>query len=119
MNTAAETALHGLIEDQQPNICQVTAYRDNKKVYSDTWNGYTPEDCVHIMSATKSVFALLYGIALDREQFIKDNQEAFKYGALEEFGRRDDHFEEGEEIISRGLNEQFPGGMFRFEKRMK
>ena len=36
----------------------------------------------------------------DREQFILDNQEAFNYGALEEFGRRDDHFEEGGEIIS-------------------
>ena len=34
----------------------------------------------------------------DREQFIRDNQEAFNYGALEEFGRRDDHFEE--DIIS-------------------
>ena len=32
----------------------------------------------------------------DREQFISDNQEAFNYGALEEFGRRDDHFEDGE-----------------------
>ena len=37
----------------------------------------------------------------DREQFIWDNQEAFNYGALEEFGRRDDHFEEEGEIISR------------------
>ena len=37
----------------------------------------------------------------DREHFIKDNQEAFNYGALEEFGRRDDHFEEDGEIISR------------------
>ena len=37
----------------------------------------------------------------DLEQFVVDNQEAFKYGALEEFGRRDDHFEEDEEIISR------------------
>lgn len=37
----------------------------------------------------------------DREQFILDNQEAFNYGALEEFGRRDDHFEEDEQIISR------------------
>jgi hypothetical protein len=46
----------------------------------------------------------------DREQFIKDNQEAFNYGALEEFGMRDDHFEE---------DEQFPDGMFRFEKRME
>ena len=36
----------------------------------------------------------------DREQFIKDNQAAFNYGALEEFGRRDDHFEEDGEIIS-------------------
>lgn len=36
----------------------------------------------------------------DREQFIHDNQEAFNYGALEEFGRRDDHFEEDGEIIS-------------------
>ena len=37
----------------------------------------------------------------DREQFILDNQEAFNYGALEEFGLRDDHFEEGDQIISR------------------
>ena len=36
----------------------------------------------------------------DREQFILDNQEAFNYGALEEFGRRDDHFEEDDQIIS-------------------
>ena len=36
----------------------------------------------------------------DREQFIKDNQEAFNYGALEEFGIRDEHFEEDGEIIS-------------------
>ena len=40
--------------------------------------------------------------ASDREQFIKDNQEAFNYGALEEFGLRDDHFEDksDEQIIS-------------------
>lgn len=37
----------------------------------------------------------------DRGQFIKDNQEAFNYGALVEFGRRDDHFEEEGQIISR------------------
>ena len=40
-------------------------------------------------------------VADDREQFILDNQEAFNYGALEEFGLRDDHFEEDGEIISR------------------
>ena len=36
----------------------------------------------------------------DCEQFILDNREAFNYGALEEFGLRDDHFEEEGEIIS-------------------
>ena len=40
-------------------------------------------------------------MADDREQFIKDNQEAFNYGAIEEFGMRDDHFEEDDQIISR------------------
>ena len=42
----------------------------------------------------------------DRNQFILDNQEAFRYGALEEFGVRDEHFEEGEEIISRRTIEE-------------
>ena len=37
----------------------------------------------------------------DRERFILDNQEAFNYGALKEFGCRDDNFEDGENIISR------------------
>ena len=37
----------------------------------------------------------------DRNRFILDNQRAFKYGAMEEFGERDNHFEEDGEIISR------------------
>ena len=37
----------------------------------------------------------------DYEQFILDNQRAFRFGATEEFGMRDDHFEEDSEIISR------------------
>ena len=47
----------------------------------------------------------------DREQFIKDNQEAFNYGALEEFGCRDDRFEEEGEIISREtIEDSIDGG---------
>ena len=37
----------------------------------------------------------------DREQFILDNQWSFKYGALQEFGERDDHIDGDGEIISR------------------
>ena len=43
-------------------------------------------------------------ILLNKEQFILDNQEAFRYGAIEEFGLRYEHYEEDGEI------------MFRFEK---
>ena len=39
--------------------------------------------------------------ANDREQFILDNQWAFKYGALMEFGERDDHTDSDGEILSR------------------
>lgn len=42
----------------------------------------------------------------DREQFILDNQRAFKYGATQEFGMRDDHFEEDGKIISRATIER-------------
>ena len=37
----------------------------------------------------------------DRAQFILDNQWAFKYGALQEFGERDNHIDNDGEIISR------------------
>ena len=42
----------------------------------------------------------------DREQFIKDNQWAFRYGAQIEFGMRDDRTEEGPEVISRSTIER-------------
>ena len=51
------------------------------------------------MKNTKVTLAPLE--AGDREQFILDNQKSFKYGAVEEFGLRDDHFDEDGEIISR------------------
>lgn len=60
--------LHSFIEKKQPNICQIAGIKDNEIVYSDNWNGYKQEDCVHIMSATKSIMSLLIGIALDKGQ---------------------------------------------------
>ena len=42
----------------------------------------------------------------DREQFILDNQWAFKHGATIEFGERDDHLDGDDEIISRRTIEE-------------
>lgn len=58
--------LYNLIKEQQPNICQIVAYKNNEKVYSECWNDYKADDCTHIMSATKSIMSLLIGIAIDQ-----------------------------------------------------
>ena len=71
--------LHDFIEKQQPNICQISAYKNNKKVYSDCWNGYEKTDCVHIMSATKSIIALLIGIAIDKKQINSVDDKVLDY----------------------------------------
>ena len=71
--------LHELIEAKQPNICQVAAYRDGKLVFSDEWNGYKDTDCTHIMSATKSIIALLVGIAVDRGQIASIDDKVLSY----------------------------------------
>lgn len=62
--------LHDFIKEKQPNICQISCYKDGKEVYSDEWNNYKKGDACHVMSATKSIVALLVGIALDKG-FIK------------------------------------------------
>lgn len=67
--------LHTYIEKHQSNITQITAYKQGMRVYSDEWHGYTQEDTCHVMSATKSISALLIGIAIDRG-YIQDIQQA-------------------------------------------
>ena len=47
----------------------------------------------------------------DREQFILDNQRAFRYGAMEEFGERNSRFEEGEIISRQTIEASIDGGV--------
>ncbi len=55
----------------------------------------------------KNTTVILVPLAADdREQFILENQESFKYGAIEEFGLRDNHTNEDGEIISRDTIER-------------
>ena len=60
--------LHSYIQEHQPNICQISVLQSGNELYSAEWNGYQRTDCVHIASATKSVMALLIGIAIDRQR---------------------------------------------------
>lgn len=71
--------LHTIVAKNEPNICQIVAYRDGLKVYSDEWNGYKESDCTHIMSATKSIMALLFGIAVDRKMIRSIDDKVLEY----------------------------------------
>lgn len=71
--------LHDLITRQQPNICQMVVVKDGETVYSDTWNDYKKDDCVHVMSVTKSVVALLIGIAIDKGQIHSVDDKVLDY----------------------------------------
>jgi len=62
--------LHNLIVNKAPNICGICIYKKNEMIYEDYFNNYKKEDTTHIMSATKSIISLLYGIAIDKG-FIK------------------------------------------------
>ena len=61
-----QSELHEFIKKYEPNICQIVVRQNGKEIYSDEWNGYKRDDCVHVMSVTKSVMALLFGIAIDQ-----------------------------------------------------
>lgn len=61
--------LHRYVEESsgnEKNICEITAIKNASVVYEDYWHGYRPGDTLNIMSVTKSVVALLTGIAIDK-----------------------------------------------------
>lgn len=58
--------LYLYIQNNHPNICQISVIKNGREVWSAEWNGYKKTDCTHITSATKSVMSLLIGIAADK-----------------------------------------------------
>ena len=71
--------LHPYIQQHQPNICQINVLQGGNEIYSAEWNGYQKTDCVHIASATKSVMALLIGIAVDHQMIDSVNDKVLAY----------------------------------------
>ena len=64
-----KSELHQMIADStgnESNICQIYAIKNGIPVYDDCWHEYKTTDAVNVMSVTKSVMALLTGIAIDK-----------------------------------------------------
>ncbi len=61
--------LHRFIAESkgnENNICQIHVRREGETIYENCWHGYRPGDAVHVASVTKSIIALLTGIAVDQ-----------------------------------------------------
>lgn len=73
------STLRDIVSSECPNICQIFVLKDGREVYSDEWNDYDKDDCVHVTSATKTVMALLTGIAMDRRLIRSVNDKVLDY----------------------------------------
>jgi CubicO group peptidase (beta-lactamase class C family) len=66
MNRQTCKELDKTIQSDYPNVAGMILLKNGKKVYENYFNGYAPEQAVHVCSVTKSVFSALIGIALNQ-----------------------------------------------------
>ena len=77
-----KSELHQMIADStgsESNICQIYAIKNGVPVYDDCWHGYKTTAAVNVMSVTKSVMALLIGIAIDKGYIKSVNQKVIDF----------------------------------------
>ncbi|HPW99987.1 MAG TPA: serine hydrolase [Sedimentibacter sp.] len=61
--------LHRYVEEStgnEKNICEITCIKNGSVVFEEYWHGYRRGDALNVMSVTKSIMALLIGIAIDK-----------------------------------------------------
>lgn len=46
------------MKESESNICQIAAIKEGRLVLSESYHGYSKDDCCHIASATKSFTGL-------------------------------------------------------------
>lgn len=77
-----KSELHQMIADSsgnEINICQIYEIKNGSVVFNDCWRGYKTTDAVNVMSVTKSVMALLVGIAIDKGYIKNVNQNVIDF----------------------------------------
>ncbi len=70
----AMSEIQRIVQEQEPNICEITVIKDGTAVYDGFWNGFQKGDALNVMSVTKSVIGILTGIALDKGLIHSVNQ---------------------------------------------
>lgn len=74
--------LHKYVENStgnESNIVQICAFKNGSQVYSDNWHGFKSDSAVNVMSVTKSIMALLEGIAEDKGYISGTDRKVMEY----------------------------------------
>ncbi len=71
--------LYEIVKTEQPNICELSVIKDGNILYEGFWNGFAKGDALNVMSVTKSVIALLVGIAIDKKYINNISQKVMEF----------------------------------------
>lgn len=66
MNQEKIEKLGKIINNDYSNIAGIIVQKNGIRLYENYFNGYLPDNAVHVFSVTKSVFSTLIGIAIDK-----------------------------------------------------
>ena len=84
MDAQTIAGLNQILDSRHWNLCGLVIVHHGYLAYEHYYNGYGPDDTVHVASVTKSILSALIGIALDKGFIDSVNQ-----GVLEFFPEYD------------------------------
>lgn len=94
MNYKKKEELEKIIHSDYSNTVGIVVQKNGELAYEKYFNGYTAASTPHVYSVTKSVFSILFGIALDKKFIRNVNQKILDF--FPEY-----RVAEGEETIQR------------------
>ena len=65
--------------ENESNICQIYALKNETEAYHDEWYDFKIDDAVNVMSVTKGVMAILIGIAKDKGYIKSTEQKVLEF----------------------------------------
>lgn len=68
-----------IVCEEYSNTLGIVAYKNNKKVYEEYFNGANKDESVHTFSIAKSVVSILIGIAIDKGYIKSVNQKVLDF----------------------------------------
>ncbi len=79
MNQKKISQMEDAIRKDYANITGMVIMKDKEMVYEKYYNGFSENNRTHIFSATKSIFSILFGIAMDKGYIESVDQKVLEF----------------------------------------